>query len=161
MLPAKPQIFHGRESELQHILDVLEQDSPRIAILGTGGMGKTNLAIAVLHHPVVAAKYTMLYFVACQSASSCAELVANIAAHIGLEKSPKPTKKIIQHFLYSPPSVLILDNLETVWEPQQSRHQVEEFLALLTDVHNLALIVTDSNSRMFINLYVLDHYARD
>ncbi|KAJ7364614.1 P-loop containing nucleoside triphosphate hydrolase protein, partial [Mycena albidolilacea] len=140
--PAKPQIFHGRESELQHILDVLEQDSPRIAILGTGGMGKTNLAIAVLHHPVVAAKYTMLYFVTCQSTSSCAELVANIAAHIGLEKSPKPTKKIIQHFLCSPPSVLILDNLETVWEPQQSRHQVEEFLALLTDVHNLALIIT-------------------
>ncbi|KAJ7807633.1 hypothetical protein B0H14DRAFT_2872376, partial [Mycena olivaceomarginata] len=133
MLPAKPQIFHGRESELQHILDVLEQDSPRIAILGTGGMGKTNLAIAVLHHPVVAAKYTMLYFVACQSASSCAELVANIAAHIGLEKSPKPTKKIIQHFLYSPP---------IIWEPQQSRHQLEEFLALLADVHNLALIIT-------------------
>ncbi|KAJ7090638.1 hypothetical protein C8R44DRAFT_750873 [Mycena epipterygia] len=43
-------IFHGRDLELQAVVDILKQDSARIAILGPGGMGKTSLAIAALHH---------------------------------------------------------------------------------------------------------------
>ncbi|KAJ7798455.1 hypothetical protein B0H14DRAFT_3544584 [Mycena olivaceomarginata] len=48
----RPKIFHGRESELVWIMKMLCKESPRIAILGGGGMGKTSLAArAVLHHP--------------------------------------------------------------------------------------------------------------
>ncbi|KAJ7462871.1 hypothetical protein FB451DRAFT_1494902 [Mycena latifolia] len=60
MLPAKPKIFHGRESELKEIVDILQQESPRIAILGAGGIGKTSLAKATLHHPDIASKYEQL-----------------------------------------------------------------------------------------------------
>ncbi|KAJ7288829.1 hypothetical protein C8J57DRAFT_1495098 [Mycena rebaudengoi] len=49
MLPPSPQIFHGRDSELQDTIKILVQDSARIAILGTGGIGKTSLAMAALH----------------------------------------------------------------------------------------------------------------
>ncbi|KAJ7816392.1 hypothetical protein B0H13DRAFT_1923585 [Mycena leptocephala] len=35
-----------------------------------------------------------------------------------------------------------LDNLETSWEPTESREKIEEFLSLLTDVEHLALIIT-------------------
>ncbi|KAJ7184704.1 hypothetical protein C8R46DRAFT_1300024 [Mycena filopes] len=53
LLPSKPKIFHGRNSELQHILEVLAQEVPRIAILGAGGMGKHHsqelLFITVTH----------------------------------------------------------------------------------------------------------------
>ncbi|KAJ7127309.1 hypothetical protein C8R43DRAFT_1028278 [Mycena crocata] len=41
-----------------------------------------------------------------------------------------------------PPSLLILDNLETLWEPEESRKETERFLALLADVSQLALIIT-------------------
>ncbi|KAF7328371.1 hypothetical protein MVEN_02552700 [Mycena venus] len=51
MLPPRPKIFHGRNSEVNHIVNIFNQESPRIAILGAGGMGKTCLARAVLHHP--------------------------------------------------------------------------------------------------------------
>ncbi|KAJ7018450.1 hypothetical protein C8F04DRAFT_1328146, partial [Mycena alexandri] len=51
MIPSQPKIFHGRDSELQEIAKILQHQFPRIAILGPGGMGKTSLARAVLHHP--------------------------------------------------------------------------------------------------------------
>ncbi|KAJ7877915.1 hypothetical protein B0H14DRAFT_3130084 [Mycena olivaceomarginata] len=57
MLPSEPKIFHGRESELLDILHLFNTGIPRIAILGAGGMGKTSLARAVLHHPDITARY--------------------------------------------------------------------------------------------------------
>jgi hypothetical protein len=41
----------------------------------------------------------------------------------------------------APPSLLVLDNLETSWESVSSRKEVEEFLSLLTDVPQLGLMV--------------------
>ncbi|KAJ7934601.1 hypothetical protein B0H13DRAFT_2488420, partial [Mycena leptocephala] len=40
------------------------------------------------------------------------------------------------------PSLLILDNLETLWEPAGSRSDIEDFLSLLADVDHLALMIT-------------------
>ncbi|KAJ7257841.1 hypothetical protein C8J57DRAFT_1516717 [Mycena rebaudengoi] len=116
LLPPSPQIFHGREFELEHVVNILIQDSARITILGTGGIGKTSLAIAALHDAV--------------------------AEHIGVMKGSHLSKKIAQYFMHAPPCLLILDNLETAWESLSSRPQVEEFLSLLTDVPHLGLLIT-------------------
>ncbi|KAJ7235220.1 hypothetical protein C8J57DRAFT_1572342 [Mycena rebaudengoi] len=61
-----------------------------------------------------------------------------ILAHIGLEKGSKMAIKIAHYFAHAPPSLLVLDNLETTWEALSSRSEVEEFLSLLTDVPQLA-----------------------
>ncbi|KAJ7264318.1 P-loop containing nucleoside triphosphate hydrolase protein, partial [Mycena rebaudengoi] len=141
-LPPSPQIFHGRDTELQDVVNLLMQDSAHIAILGTGGMGKTSLATAALHMPEVEAKYTQRYFVPCHSSPTCTELVATIADHVGLEKGSNMAKKLAHYFAHAPPSLLILDNLETPWESLSSRSEVEEFLSLLTDVPHLSLMIT-------------------
>jgi hypothetical protein len=63
LLPAVPGIFYGRESELEKLTVALRQSAARVAILGTGGMGKTTLALAVLHHPEIEQQYTHRHFI--------------------------------------------------------------------------------------------------
>jgi Cdc6-like AAA superfamily ATPase len=142
MLPSEPKIFHGRQSEISKILHLFGQGTPRIAILGAGGMGKTSLARAIVHHGETTGRYEQhRFFVACDSAATQVELAALIGAHLGLKPGKDLTHSIIQHFSSSPPSLLILDNLETLWEPVKSRANIEEFLSLLTGVEHLALVV--------------------
>ena len=141
MLPAKPKIFYGREVELAHIMQNLMQQSPRIAILGGGGMGKTSIAKAILHHPEIIAKYEHRFFVACDTSNTSIELAAQIGLHIGVKSGQDSRKPVCRYFEGQPASLLILDNLETAWEPMQLRGGVEEFLSLLTEVEHLALMV--------------------
>ncbi|KAJ6468889.1 hypothetical protein C8R45DRAFT_769177, partial [Mycena sanguinolenta] len=141
-LPSKPKLFYGRESELEQIMDIVVQNSPRIAILGGGEMGKSTLARAVLHHPETSAKFEGRFFVSAETATSSMDLVTLIGSHIGLGPGEDLTKPVLQYFSRASHSLLILDNLETVWDPMQSRHGVEEFLSLLTDIPDVALIVT-------------------
>jgi GTPase SAR1 family protein len=161
MLPSEPKIFHGRDSELSDILQLFNQGTPRIAILGSGGMGKTSLARAVIHHAQIKTRYQQhCFFVACDSASSTVELAALIGVNIGLKPGRNLSQAVVQHFSSSPSSLLVLDNLETLWEPMECRSDIEEFLSLLADIEHLALmvssffplygfaeIVTDNNAR--------------
>ncbi|KAJ7908507.1 hypothetical protein B0H13DRAFT_2016529, partial [Mycena leptocephala] len=98
LLPSEPKIFHGRESELSVIIKSFERETPRVAILGTGGMGKTSLSNVTRYGQ-------HRFFVTCDTVLAV-----------------------------SPPSLLILDNLETIWDPIESRRDVENFLALLTEI---------------------------
>jgi hypothetical protein len=141
MLPSKPKIFNGRESELKHIVEALTHNSSRVAIIGGGGMGKTSLARAALHHPDIANKFTQRYFVSAESATNSVEVAALIGLHLGLKPGKDLTNPVVQCFFRQPPCLLILDNLETPWEPINSRGAVEELLSLLTDVPHLAMMV--------------------
>jgi Cdc6-like AAA superfamily ATPase len=141
MLPSKPRIFYGRESEVENIMKMLCQESPRIAILGGAGMGKTTLARAVLHHPETCTKFEDRFFISAESATTSIELAALIGSYVGLAPVKDFTQCVVQHFSRMPTLLLILDNLDTVWEPIQSRRATEEFLSLLAEVEHLALIV--------------------
>ncbi|KAJ7200953.1 hypothetical protein C8J57DRAFT_1486522 [Mycena rebaudengoi] len=118
LLPPCPKIFNGRESELQDVVKILMQDSAHIAILGAGGMGRRVLP----QQPSIIHKWK--------------------PNHIGLEKGSNMAKKVAHYFVHAPPSLLVLDNLETPWESLSARSEVEEFLSLLTDAPHLGLMVT-------------------
>ncbi|KAJ7719500.1 hypothetical protein B0H16DRAFT_1700224 [Mycena metata] len=151
MLPAEPKIFYGRDSELADILKLFNQGTPRIAILGAGGMGKTSLARTALHHEQIITKYqSNRFFIACDTASNKVELAGLIGAHLGMKPGKDLTQAVLEHLTTAPPSLLILDNLETPWEPVECRKEIEEFLSLLTDIASLALL--EAARKMFIEI---------
>ncbi|KAJ7620684.1 hypothetical protein DFH06DRAFT_1359597 [Mycena polygramma] len=152
MLPSEPKMFHGRDSELSEILQLFSEGNPRIAILGASGMGKTTLARTVLHHTQITTRYEEhRHFVACDSATTKVELAALIGAHLGLKPGQDLTRAVVQYFTSGLPSLLILDNVETAWEPMECRKEIEEFLSLLTDVDHFALI-QDAARQMFADI---------
>ncbi|KAJ7105874.1 hypothetical protein C8R44DRAFT_745531 [Mycena epipterygia] len=142
LLPSQPQIFHGRDAELQDIVGILRHKSPRIAILGAGGIGKTSLARAALHHPDVVIQYESRFFIGAEAVANSIELAALIGAHLKLKPGKDLIKQVISHLSNEPACLLIVDNLETAWEPMTARAQVEELLALLADIPHLALVIT-------------------
>ncbi|TFY82060.1 hypothetical protein EWM64_g1957 [Hericium alpestre] len=68
-LPAKPQIMHGRSDIIDQIIAAIVQNShARVAILGPGGIGKTSVALTVLHHEAVQCRFKdACYFFSCEA----------------------------------------------------------------------------------------------
>ncbi|KAJ7764419.1 hypothetical protein B0H16DRAFT_1800010 [Mycena metata] len=144
LAPPKPEIFYGRESELQQIVTALAHDSPKVGILGEPGMGKTTLAKVVLQHPDICAKFERRIFVEAQSASSSVELAALIGLRVSLRTGGDPTKAVVDHFSRGPPTLLVVDGLEN-----RSGGKLGEFLSLLAvlaDMDRLAVVVTMDGS---------------
>ncbi|KAJ7829607.1 hypothetical protein B0H13DRAFT_1916375 [Mycena leptocephala] len=129
MLPSEPKIFHGRDLELSNILHLFSQGTPRIAI-----WVQVEWERPVLHE--------LLSIIQKLLRATQMELAALIGAHVGLKPGKDLTHPVIQYFSSSSKSLLILDNLETMWEPVESRGKIEEFLSLLTGVDHLALVIT-------------------
>jgi hypothetical protein len=67
--------------------------------------------------------------------------MATIGSHLGLQPSNLPSQGILWHLTQCGPCLVVLDNLETPWEPIESRGQVEDFLSLMADIPSLALLV--------------------
>ncbi|KAJ7102934.1 hypothetical protein C8R44DRAFT_746900 [Mycena epipterygia] len=164
-LTKQPKIFHGRHSELKDIVTCLTQQSANIAILGPGGIGKTSLAKAALHHSQIAAKYQDRFFIATESATNNIELAALIGSHLALKPGKDLTNSVIQYLSEGPPCLLVLDNLEMSWEPLESCGGVEDFLSLLTDITHLALIITmrgaERPAKTFIEIADDFHDSKD
>ncbi|KAF7340686.1 NB-ARC domain-containing protein [Mycena sanguinolenta] len=74
--------------------------------------------------------------------SEISKSLFSLGNSVGLEQSRNASKHLLRYFSQSPASILVLDNLETCWEPLDSRNDVEEFLSLLTDIMHLALLIT-------------------
>jgi NB-ARC domain len=80
ILPPPPRLMVGRDTEQSQVVGMLlNHTKVCVAILGAGGMGRTTLALSILHDLQVIDKYQQWYFVSCEAVSSVSVLLGEIA----------------------------------------------------------------------------------
>lgn len=107
----------GREQEVQAVCDLLSRPEVRLlTITGTGGVGKTRLALEVAH--VLRADFTDgICFVSLAPVSDNTRVMGAIAQALGLwELAELPPEEQMQVVLRDRHLLLILDNFEQVVE---------------------------------------------
>ncbi|KAG6834923.1 hypothetical protein H0H93_006343 [Arthromyces matolae] len=134
VLPPPPEIMIGRDIERTQVINTLLDDDspPHIAILGAGGMGKTTLALSVLHDRAVASRYPSRFFVSCEGTLSVSSLVVEIANALRIPFANRD-EYLLDTVLSSFPehALLCLDNLETIWGNESMRLELEGLLSAL------------------------------
>ena len=112
-LPAQTTTFVGRQSELLQIARLLDQQDTRmVTIHAPGGMGKTQLAMAVaerqLRHFADG-----VYFISLAPLRSPDDIVTAIAEHIGFSfHGEVPAQQQLTDYLRQLNMLLVLDNFE-------------------------------------------------
>jgi predicted ATPase len=135
-LPAPATALVGRERELGDLRRQLVEDGARLVTLtGTGGVGKTRLAIAVAtalrdRFPDGAA------FVALASVADPAHIWSTVAQALGVSTSRQPPLEAVQGFLTEQRALLVLDNFEHLLAA------AGDVAALVAACPRLALLVT-------------------
>ncbi|KZO91524.1 TPR-like protein [Calocera viscosa TUFC12733] len=143
-LPPKPQIFFGRDGEVELLVQALvDYSATHLAILGPGGMGKTTTATAVLHNEAVVRKFSSRrIFISCEGITSAHGILMAIAKILKLadhEDCRQAVLRLVSSI--SLPILLFLDNLESAWD-SEDQPAVEEMLAELANIRHLSLMVT-------------------
>ncbi|KZV75997.1 hypothetical protein PENSPDRAFT_680464 [Peniophora sp. CONT] len=145
VLPPAPGIFYGREQEVDHIVNLFSKTPARVTILGSGGIGKTSIALTVLHHPkLVEAFAERRYFLSCEAVSTADGIVQELLNMFGLVHDPKgnaiPLNVLLSYLKTVSTVILCLDNIETPWDADIEA--VEMLLSMFANLPNLSLIVT-------------------
>ncbi|KAG6855206.1 hypothetical protein H0H87_006844, partial [Tephrocybe sp. NHM501043] len=143
VLPQQPELMVGRDEEKSRVIETLLHKPPaRLIILGAGGMGKTTLALSVLHDPVIIDRYPSRYFVSCEGTPTKLSVIIEIADALRIPREIRDAR-LLDSILSAFPenSLLCLDNFETVWDDEAVRVDLEELLSDL-QLPNLGLMIT-------------------
>lgn len=141
-LPPPPHLFFGREAERSAVTYQLV-GSPRahVAILGGPGLGKTSLALSVIHDERVAARFAAnRFFISCESGLNLVGIIAGAFGYISSD--PEALCVALRGHIGDPSSLMVLDNFESTWEPSTTRSEAEHVLRLLSELPLLSLIIT-------------------
>ena len=146
IMPSKPLIFHGREAVTEDIVHRLTAEgSPRVAILGPGGMGKTSVALAVMECDDVKTKFgNNCFWVPCVEATNPSLLLELLADSLRVTQATGDRLSDILFALESSsdPRVIILDNFETPWDRYGRGSKVETYLCALAKIPHVAILLT-------------------
>lgn len=145
-IPPKPQRHFGRDGEVQAVVQTIASSSAsRVAILGGPGMGKTTLAVTVLQHSSVVARFgAQRFFIPCDASegqSSCLSIISGALGIATSTHSQLPYRDL-QAVLGKAPTILVLDNFESAWEAADQRLEAEALLQFLGTMDNLSLMLT-------------------
>ena len=146
--PAKPSVFYGRDREVERLVKqaLIAQSAP-LGIVGPGGIGKTTLALKVLHDPRIRSRFAkQRFFVSCEGATGSDDVLGQLALKLDVQRSADTPlwSAVLANLRARQSTFLVIDNFETIWSPTNKslRDEAEIFLAQLVVLDELTLVVT-------------------
>ena len=144
-MPLKPEIFHGRDDLIEDIAQLLvREETSRVCILGSGGMGKTSVSLAVVELPLIKEYFPEenVTWVPCIEATSATLLLEILSIQLQVPGDNQVTlEKIISELnTLKHPRLIVIDNFETPWNGNQKR--AGDILRRLAKLSHIAILVT-------------------